>query len=335
MSIQRTARLVLGIGFLFFLILIFSLFAAAAVPPQKVVFAFASLNEKPSSLFVAKDQGFFEEQGLDPQIVQVRSGPIAISALAAGNANFYAAPATGATLGAMAGGLDAVFIGGLINKLDGYVVVSPKIQSPLDLKGKILGIQSIGGGLWMFTMMSLDHWGLDLKRDKIQLRVIGDQPVIVQALATATIDGAFLSYTFGKMAERQGGRILADLAKVDIPYQGTGILARRSFVDQSPELVEKSLKALIKAVAFIKEAENKPAVMRTLAKWLRLSRLEDAEAGYETINALYNRHLLPTKEGLRNALRILSNVDAKFARLKVEDLVDDRITRKLEREGGF
>lgn len=108
MSIQRTARLVLGIGFLFFLILIFSLFAAAAVPPQKVVFAFASLNEKPSSLFVAKDQGFFEEQGLDPQIVQVRSGPIAISALAAGNANFYAAPATGATLGAMAGGLDAV-----------------------------------------------------------------------------------------------------------------------------------------------------------------------------------------------------------------------------------
>jgi len=99
--------------------------------------------------------------------------------------------------------------------------------------------------------------------------------------------------------------------------------------------VEKSLKALIKAVAFIKKAENKPAVMRTLAKWLRLSRLEDAEAGYETINALYNRNLLPTKEGLRNALRILSNVDAKFARLKVEDLVDDRIARKLEREGGF
>jgi NitT/TauT family transport system substrate-binding protein len=334
MSIQRAARLVLGIGFLFFLILIFSPFAAAAVPPQKVVFAFASLNEKPSSLFVAKDQGFFEEQGLDAQIVQVRNGPIAISALAAGDTNFYAAPATGATLGAMAGGLDAVFIGGLINKLDGYVVVAPKIQNPVDLKGRTLGVQSIGGGLWMFTMMALDHWGLDLKRDKIQLRVVGDQPVIVQALATGTIDGAFLSYTFGSVAERQGSRILADLAKVDIPYQGTGILARRSFVEKSPELVEKSLKALIKAVAFIKETENKPAVMRTLAKWLRLSRLEDAEAGYETINALYNRHLLPTREGLRNTLRILSNFDAKFARLKVEDLIDDRIARKLEREGG-
>jgi ABC-type nitrate/sulfonate/bicarbonate transport system substrate-binding protein len=335
MSIQRTARLGLATGFLFFVILISSLFAAAVVPPQKVVFAFGSLNEHPSALFVAKDQGFFEEQGLDPQIVQVSSGPIAMSALAAGDANFYAAAATGATLGSVAGGLDAVFIGGLINKLDGYVMVSPKIQSPVDLKGKTLGVQSIGGGLWMFTMMALDHWGLDLKRDKIQLRVIGDQPVIAQALATGTVDGAFLSYTFGKVAERHGSRILADIAKVDIPYQGTGILARRSFVDKSPELVEKSLRALIKAVAFIKEAENKPAVMRTLAKWLRLSRLQDAEGGYETINVLYNRNLLPTKEGLLNSLRILSNVDAKFARLKVDDLVDDRIARKLEKEGGF
>ncbi len=335
MSIQRVARLIFGIGFLFFVILLFTSFAVAAASSQKVVFAFASLNEKPSSLFVGKDQGFFDEQGLDPQVVQMRNGPIAISALAAGETNFYAAPATGATLGAMAGGLDVVFIGGLINKLDGCVVVSPKIQSPVDLKGKTLGVQSIGGGLWMFTMMALDRWGLDLKRDKIQLRVIGDQPVIVQALATGSIDGAFLSYTFGKMAERQGGRILADLAKVDIPYQGTGILARKSYVDKSPELVERSLRALIKAVAFIKEAENKPAVLRTLAKWLRLSRLEDAEAGYETINSLYNRHLLPTKEGLRNSVRILSNVDAKVARLKVEDLVDDRIARKLEREESF
>jgi len=325
----------LGVGFLFFLFFFASPFVEAASPPQKIVIAFAGFNERYGLTFVAKDQRFFEEQGLDPQIVQVRSGPIAMSAMAAGDVHLYTASASGSTLGAMAGGLDVVYIGGLINKLDGDFVVSPKIRNPSDLRGKILGIQSIGGGIWMYTMLALDHWGLDPERDKIQLRVIGDQPVIVQALATGTIDGAFLGHTFGKMVERQGGRILADLAKADIPYQSTGILARRSFVDRSPELVEKTLKAFIKAVAFIKAAENKPAVMRTLAKWLRLPRLEDAEAGYETINALYDRRISPTKEGLRNALRILSKFDAKFARLKVEDLTDDRITRKLEREGGF
>jgi hypothetical protein len=73
-------------------------------------------------------------------------------------------------------------------------------------------------------------------------------------------------------------------------------------------------------------------VLRSLAKWLRLARPEDAEGGYETIRNGYDRRLSVTKEGLRNALRILAKVDAKFSRLKVEDLVDERITKKLERE---
>jgi ABC-type nitrate/sulfonate/bicarbonate transport system substrate-binding protein len=302
---------------------------AHAVAPQKIVFAFAGVNERYGCLFVAKDQHFFDEQGLDLQIVQMRSGPIAISAMAAGEAHFYTASATGATIGAMAGGFDLVFIGGLINKLEGEFVVAPKIKSPADLRGKILGVQSIGGGIWMYTLLALDNWGLEPERDKIQLRVIGDQAVLVQALTTGIIDGAFLGSTFGKMLERQGYRILP---RSDVAYQSTGILARRSLVDKSPDLVEKTLRALVKAIGFIQDADNKPMVLRSLAKWLRLARPEDAEAGYETIKSVYERRLIPTKEGLRNALRILTRFDAKFGRLKTEDLIDDRITRKLEKE---
>ncbi len=325
----------LGLTILFSMLLLSSLPIQAASPPQKIVIAFGGLSERSGYLFVAKDQGFFEEQGLNPQVVQVRSDPIGISALVAGDAHFYSASASGATIGAMTGGLDVVFIAGVINKLNGYFVTSAKVKTPADLKGKVLGVQSIGGGLWMYTMLALDHWGLDPERDKIQLRVIGDQAVIVQALTTGIIDGAVLGSTFGKMVERQSGRILADLAKADIPYQSTGILARRSFVDRSPDLVEKTLRAFIKTVVFIKEAENKRTVMRTLAKWLRLPRLEDAEAGYESIRTLYDRHISPTREGLRNVVRTLSKADAKFARLKADDLADDRITRRLEKEAGF
>jgi NitT/TauT family transport system substrate-binding protein len=316
--------------------LLFSLSGSAgsiahAVAPQKIVFAFAGVNERYGCLFIAKDRGFFDEQRLDLQIVQMRSGPIAISAMAAGEAHFYTASATGATLGAMAGGFDLAFIGGLINKLEGEFVVAPKIKSPSDLKGKTLGVQSIGGGIWMYTLLALDNWGLEPERDKIQLRVIGDQAVLVQALTTGIIDGAFLGSTFGKMLERQGYRILP---RSEIAYQSTGILARKSLLEKSPDLVEKTLKALAKAIVFIQDADNKPIVLRSLAKWLRLARPEDAEAGYETIKSVYDRRLNPTKEGLRNALRILTRFDAKFGRLKTEDLIDDRIARKLEKERG-
>ncbi len=307
----------------------------AATPMQKIAILFAGFNERSGFLFVAKDMGFFEEYGLDAQIVQVRSGPIAIAAMAAGEAPFYTASATGATLGAVAGGLDLVFIAGIVNRLDGDFVVSSKIKSPADLKGKILGVQSIGGGIWMFTMLALDHWGLVPERDKIQFRVLGDQSVITQGLVTGAVDAAYLGYSFSKIAQRQGFRVLADLAKLDIPYQGVAVLARRSYLDQSPDIAEKTLKALGKAIAFFQDPANKQTVVGILAKWLRLANIEDAEFGYEMMKPLYNRRLAPTKEGLRNAQRVLSKVDPKFSHFKAEDLSDDRIVRKLEREGFF
>ncbi len=335
MSIHRPAYLALGICLVFSLSVFSSPFAMAATSNKKVVITFADFSERTGLVFVAKDQRFFEEQGLEAEVVQVRSGPIAISALAAGDAHFYSAPASGATIGAMAGGLDVVFIAGIINKLDGYFVASPKIKTPADLKGKTLGVQSIGGGIWMFTMMALDYWGLNPERDKIQLRVIGDQSVIAQAMTTGIVDGALLGYTFSKMVERQGGHILADLPKENIPYQHQGILARKSFVGGSPEVTEKSLRVLTRAISFIQEPTNKQAVTRSLTKWLRLPQAEGAEELYERMKILYDQRITPTREGLQNALRVLGRVNPKLGGLKVEDLVDDRIARKLEREGLF
>ena len=307
--------------------------AFGAPSAKKVVITFADFSERTGLLFVAKDQRFFEERGLQAEVVQVRSGPIAISALAAGDAHFYSAPASGATIGAMAGGLDLVFVAGIINKLDGYFVVSPKIKTPADLKGKTLGVQSIGGGIWMFTMMALDHWGLNPERDKIQFRVIGDQSVIAQAMTMGMVDGALLGYTFSKIARGHGYHLLADLPKANIPYQHQGLLARKSLVESSPELTEQTLRAMVKAIGFIQEPTNKQAVIQSLAKWLRLPQLEGAEELYERMKILYDRRITPTREGLQNALRVLGRVNPKLGALKVEDLVDDRIARKLEREG--
>lgn len=327
--------MMLFVSILSLLCLAFSSPTLAAGAPSKVVFTFGGLSERSGILFVAKDAAIFQKYGLDAQLVNVRSGPVGMSAIAAGETHFHVGSATGASIGAMAGGLDLAFIAGLINKLDGDFVVAPNIRTPADLKGKRIGVQSIGGGIWMFTMLAFEHWGLNPERDNIQLRVIGEQPVIAQAIAAGMIDGAYLSYTFGAQLERQGFRILADLAKLGIPYQGLGIMARRSFVDRSANLVEATLKAMVETIAFINKPDNKLPVMRSLARGLRLQKLEDAEAGYEMMKILYDRRIFPSAEGLRNVINLLGKTNEKIRRLKLEDVIDDRIARKLEREGLF
>jgi ABC-type nitrate/sulfonate/bicarbonate transport system substrate-binding protein len=310
-----------------------SLFAASAT--HKAVFTFGGLNERSGVLFVGRDAGIFQKHGVDATIVNVRNAQVGMSALASGETQFHVGSATGTSIGAMAGGLDLAFIAGLINKLDGAFVVNPSIRTPGELKGRRIGVQSIGGGVWMFSMLAFEHWGLNPERDNIQFRIIGDQAVMAQALTQNVIDGAYLGYTFGAQLERQGYRVLADLAKIGVPYQGLGVMARRSLIDRSPESAERTLRAMVETIAYINNPNNKMAVMRSLAKDLRLSKVEDAQPGYEMMKTLYDRRIYPNVEGLRNVIRLLANSSEPIRRLKVEDIIDDRVVRKLEKEGLF
>ena len=310
-----------------------SLFAAVA--PHKAIFSFGGLNERSGVLFVARDAGLFKKHGLDATVVNVRNAQVGMSALAGGETQFHVGSATGTSIGAMASGLDLVFIAGLINKLDGTFVVTPNIKTPADLKGKRVGVQSMGGGVWMFSMLAFEHWGLQPERDNIQFRIIGDQSVMAQALTQNIIDGAYLGYTFGAQMERQGYRVLADLAKLGIPYQGLGVMARRGLLDRSPEVAERALRALVESIAYINNPQHKSSVMRTLAKDLRLAKVEDAEAGYEQMRTLYDKKIYPNVDGLKNVVRLLAGSSEPLRKLKVETIIDDRVVRKLEKEGLF
>ena len=310
--------------------------AFAASSPTKVVIAYSSLNERGSgALLVARDQGLFRKNDLDAHPIFVRSGAVALSALSSGDAQFYFGSANGSVLGAMAGGLDAVFVAGLANKLNGTFVVAPAIQSPADLKNKNIGIQSVGGGVWMITLLALDHWGLDVKRDGINLRIVGDESVMAQSLVTGVVDGTYAGYAYASMLKRQGFRVLADLIQLGVPFQSTGILARRSFINASPATVEKVVRSMVEAIAFLQKPANKASVVASLMKGLHIARKEEAEEGYEIIKSVYERRIYPNIEGINNAIRLLGMSNEKIRQLRGENLVDDNIVRKLENEGLF
>ncbi len=309
--------------------------AQAATPPVKVVMTTGSFSEREGIVYVAQDQGFFRKYGLDLSFVQVRSGPIGMSALNAGESQFHWGSVTAANLGAIAEGADAVFLAGFINKLTGAFVVNPKIKSPPELKGKSLGVNSLSGGGWIFTMLTLDYWGLDPKRDNIAIRTLGSDGVRAEALGSGVIDGCQIGYTFAALLQNKGFRVLADLEKLSIPYQGSGIITRRGFIASSPATVENVLRGLLDAAAFIRNRENKAQVVKSLAKGLRLSRVEDADEGYQSIVGIYEKKIYPSVDGIRNVIRLLGATNEKIRRLKAEDLVDDAILKKMEKEGRF
>ena len=89
----------------------------AAAPLTKIMMTSGSASERDGVIYVAQDLGLFRKYGLDSTFVQVRNGPVAMSALSSGETQFHWGSVSGANLGAIAEGSDLVFVAGFINRL--------------------------------------------------------------------------------------------------------------------------------------------------------------------------------------------------------------------------
>lgn len=67
---------------------------------------------------------------------------------------------------------------------------------------------------------------------------------------------------------------------------------------------------------------------------LRISNPTAAEEGCQDLVTGLDKRLIPSIEGLRNTQRLLKPRNPKLETIKVEELIDDRIERRLE-ESGF
>lgn len=156
-----------------------------------------------------------------------------------------------------------------------------------------------------------------------------------QALLNDTVAATHLGYTFAAPLINRGFTNLGDLARLPIPFQSSGVLTTKRFMNASPEVVENVIRGLVDSLAFVAQPENKPAVLKSLMKGLRLQKVEQAVEGYESLPVFYERRIFPRADGVRNVIRLLGLTNEKIAKLKAEDLVDDRFVRKLEKEGRF
>ena len=323
------------------IILAVSLFASlllcsdlkVAASSTKIIVGHAAVNSRVVPLWIAQEQGFFVKNGLDAEIVFIRSGPILMSALTASRINVGFAAGEALVLAAAASGADVRLIAAFTSRFNHDVVARPGITRPQDLRGKRFGVQSIGGGMWMRARLALEHMGLDPDRDGIQVLVVGDQTIIAQALDTGTIDAASLDKAFTSILKKKGFPILLDLYHANIPMIGMSLLAQKSSIDKRPEIAENVLKAMIEGLAFSVSPENKAAVMKTIMKRLKITDPSAAELAYLDIVKVMDRKPFPSLDGLRNVHRLYRSYDPRVANVKPDDVIDNRILNKLEKVG--
>jgi ABC-type nitrate/sulfonate/bicarbonate transport system substrate-binding protein len=301
---------------------------------ERVRVALSTPTPHMAPLWIAKDKKLFDKHGLDVQMILVSGGSLVAQMLASGEIQMTAnAPASLVNL--IAGGEKLSFFFGLSNTSPFTVVTQPNLRKAEDLRGKRLGTARFGGSSHISALIALEHLGLDLKRDKITLIQTGVDPERMAALENKAIDAAMLQRVATKVMTSKGFYPLLNMNQAKIPYQNTGLAMRRDFATAHPKVVDGLIRAMIEAYGFIFHTENKQAVKETIAKNLRLPKVEAAEDFYQEALEELDRKPYPSLEGTRMVIKYVAEQNPKAASIKADDIIDTSWLKKLDSEGFF
>src|SRR6266850_5414774 len=207
---------------------IFIFYFASVAPSgadEVVLMAYGGHNETIGPYWVAIDKGLYQKHGIDARLLQVRNAQISLSALVSGEVPIFL-PSVANVLSGVSAGAKIVCVAFPIKGISRELVVRKEIESLAALRGKTIGVQSIGGGFWLQTMMVLDGVGVDPDKAGIKMRVIGEEATIVQALLSSNIDAAVVTLPSAAVAKRGGMRSLVNSTELRMPLQTVGICGR-------------------------------------------------------------------------------------------------------------
>jgi NitT/TauT family transport system substrate-binding protein len=319
-------------------VLLFVVKADLFAAPSEVIITHASMSTSAIPLWVAQRQNFFGKYGVKTKVVWVRGNPAQIATLASGDTQIAYGGATTA-LAAAVGGKELQMVASLSSRENLDLVARPGINSAKDLSGKRFGIQSIGGGVWKTATVWLEHFGMDEKRDNIQMIVIGDVTILSQALETGLIDATVVPGFLSRRLAEKGFVVLGRCEETRLPSVGMTVLVEKPYIQQNMDTLQDVLKALIEAMAFIISPKNKPAVLDTITKQFKLSDPAAAEGAYQDVFTLVRleeyRKPYVSMDGLKILQRLMKGQNPRIGDIKVENLVDSSVLKKIDESGFF
>jgi NitT/TauT family transport system substrate-binding protein len=233
--------------------------ARGAETPPKVRIAYASRSSSAMPQYMALQKGFFKAEGLDVEIIQMNPR-LGATAVVNGDVAF-ATPFTSTFRGVLQGfPMKLVFIH--LKKGPYYVMVRPEIKDVQQLKGKRIGVATIKGTDQLVAEEMLQAKGFNPAQ--IQAVAIGDGPVRMQALISGVVEAICVAPPHDLMLKKLGYNALVGPPEIGLP--SAGMLTSDRLIKENPQVVKRTLKALLKAHHYI--LENRQETIQTLIKWL-------------------------------------------------------------------
>jgi NitT/TauT family transport system substrate-binding protein len=268
--------------------------AQAPALPEKVIIAVPSPALSMLPIYFAQDRGLFKKEGIDPVIVSM-SGRLQALALGVGEIDYAASVET--VLRAAMQGMPFKIIVYMNAKMSVVLVTAPDIKSVADLRGKAVGVTSLGGGLeYALREILIQKGNLNPDRDVRAVSIA--MPDQMAGLVSGSLQGAMMVPPFdGIMVKKGFNRLVFASDFLDYPQGGLATTDKK--IKEKPAQVKRIVRTMIQALNEI-QADRDRAVSYIATRW-KIDR-DLAMESYDTMVRSFSKDGSASTQSINNVI---------------------------------
>ena len=296
-----------------------------SVAAERILLATPSRGLFEFPAVVAMRKGYYKDEGLDADKVQMQPA-IAVKALIAGDADYLLA--WGSAIRAAVTGVPLKAVVGMASRPLHVLIARSEIKTPKELKGKIIGVDSVAGTVDYLSRVAVKHFGFEPEKD-VKIIVTGESPTRLAALRAGSIDATPIDVAFAMKAEDEGFRRLIYLGDIiELPLSGIAVMDKK--LQTQREQVKKVVRATVRGTRFMKQ--NRAETIQMVSDYLHITPSQAAKAYDASINSF-------TDDGIISDKGVNLDVQLTKERLKItkeiplSQLVDWSLVRELKVSG--
>lgn len=287
--------------------------------------AIPAISPAATTFVVARDRGDFREEGLDVQLIVMPSA-VGTQALIGGNVKF--STVGGAGLLPILRGAPIRFLFTTFNRPMFWLYAKSDIRSVEALKGKKVGVSSLGSGPDSLLRDLLKKHGLDGGRDVIILPM-GSGTARFYALQAGSVDAAMLSIPSNFLASEAGYRQLVSFIDQEwVELQGS-VLTTQQVLASEPTLAEKFIRASLKGFRYFRD--QRAGTIAILAPFLRV-REDMAAKIYDVVRpGITQEGIVPEELQRRATEHVIGRAGLKELP-RLDRIFDNSVLQKVRQE---
>jgi NitT/TauT family transport system substrate-binding protein len=301
----------------------------SALAQENTRIGWTGINPAASPIWVVHEKGFLRKLGVNAEIINISSSPIAMQALLAGELDVIVSSVTTLVTSRLAGA-DTIMIQTLVPTFVDHIVSLSSITDLHQLKGKTGGVNRAGSTSDLGLRLALRRVGINPEKET-NIITAGDAPTRLAAMSRGFLQFTIMPEPFVQEAEKLGFRDLLDTGTLGIPFHWNAVVTRESITKNKGNIIAKMVEANTEAIHFIKT--NREESKAIFSKYLNLKDPEGLERAVRAYAKILPEVPMPSPEGVKTMLDDLAQRNPKARLADPRRYVDPTFVRELESSG--